>query len=417
MIERIGITGASGYIGQALVRRAQRAGSEVVAIGRRDIPGLECRYADLERIPPPSLLDGLDAVVHLAADTGGGDGLASAELRFVEALARTAADADIPLLVISSQTASPSAPSAYGRTKAAIECVTLPLGAVVVRPGMVYGGPARGFFGTLLDLTRKLPLLPDLRPPPLLQPVHVDDLADALLSAVGRHYQPGRVWRVAGSAMPFGDFLGAIARYRLRRKRLRVPVPAGLLGKLLRLASPVLGPALSSERLASLLQLPPMEAEEDLLELDVRLRAMADGLSPSGRPERRLLEEGRMLMHAFLGRPPQRWLSRRYARAMRCHGLDQALAWPGALLAHPAWVAALDTPAFRREAPLGSVAWRYAAAIRIAEAGTAHAELFLGSPAPARGLVSVLDIGLSCVRELHARCMRPQARRLLLRLQ
>ena len=43
----MGITGASGYIGRALVLRAQRAGWEVVALGRRDVPGLAHRRADL----------------------------------------------------------------------------------------------------------------------------------------------------------------------------------------------------------------------------------------------------------------------------------------------------------------------------------------------------------------------------------
>ncbi len=414
---RIGITGASGYIGLALVACARNAGHEVVVIGRRGLPGITAhRYADLAHLPPDDVLRGLDAAVHLAADTIGGAVPADAEIRFATELALQAARRGLPLLVVSSQTASAQAPSAYGRTKAAIEQAVRPLGAVVVRPGQVYGGAPQGLYGQLLGVVRKLPMIPDLRPQPMLQPVHVDDLAAALLAVIMSRPVPGRVWCVAGPALPFDAFLAAIARHRLRVRRVRIPVPAWLLRTLLALAGGVLGPRFSTARLDSLIRLPPLDAEADLQALGIRLRPLADGLGPHGRPERRLLEEGRALMCGLLGHPPYPFALRRYVQAMRTLGHGRALPLPAGLLAHPALIASLDTRAFRRAALPGNLAWRYGVAIRILEAQMRHAHEFLHPPGQAGWLQVLIDGARMAARELHTRLLAPWARRLAMRV-
>ncbi len=66
---RIAVTGASGFVGRAVVERALAEGHEVLALGRRPVPGrvgLEWRRWDLTTGPlgdPPPV----DAVVHAAA--------------------------------------------------------------------------------------------------------------------------------------------------------------------------------------------------------------------------------------------------------------------------------------------------------------------------------------------------------------
>ncbi|MEO6064351.1 MAG: NAD-dependent epimerase/dehydratase family protein, partial [Lysobacterales bacterium] len=336
----IGITGASGYIGRAVVARALQQGCEVVTIGRRGVAGLAHRHADLREDPAPDLLKGLDAVIHLAADTGGGGELVAAEIRFAHALASASQRAGLRLLVVSSQAASPNAPSHYGRTKAAIEERVLAHGASVLRPGLVYGGAESGLFGTLVGLVRRIPLLPDLRPRPQVQPIHVDDLAEGLVAATIRNHLPGQVRCVAGAPMTFVEFLAAIARYRVGRRRVRVPVPLATLRIALAGLSRLLGPTLGPERLDSLTRLPPMDCATDLGLLEIRLRPLPDGLSRSGRATRRMLWEGRALMHGFLGRGPSRWLARRYVHALQQHGQHGALDLPRRALAWPSLIAA-----------------------------------------------------------------------------
>lgn len=410
---RIGITGATGYIGTVLVARALRHGHEVVALGRRGIEGLEHRHADLCEDPAPNLLDALDAAIHLAADTGGAGGLGAEEIRFAEALAAASQRAGVPLLVVSSQAASPAAPSAYGRTKAAIEERVLARGASVLRPGLVYGGLAQGLFGKLIGLVRRLPVLPDLRPRPSVQPIHVEDLADALLAAALRNPMPGAVLCVAGPPIAFVDFLRAIARHRLRRRRASVPVPLSVLRAALSALSRVLGAAFSPERLDSLVRLRPMACDDDMSALAIQTRPLADGLSGSGRATRRLLREGQALMHGFLANAPSCWLARRYVLALRRHGQHRALELPGRMLDRPSLIAALDTPAFRRSVVIGDLAWRYGVAIRIVEASTAHAASFIGSTTRRQRLRALVDLCAGAAFEIQARLLRPFALRAL----
>src|SRR4051812_20407298 len=64
----IGITGASGFIGRAVVDLALRRGHEVIAFSRtpeRAIPGCEMRPFSLQR---PPVLDSCAAVIHLAGE-------------------------------------------------------------------------------------------------------------------------------------------------------------------------------------------------------------------------------------------------------------------------------------------------------------------------------------------------------------
>ena len=64
----LGITGASGFIGQAITDLALRRGHEVVAFTRhpeRAIPGCTMRGFGLDRVPD---LSGCDAIIHLAGE-------------------------------------------------------------------------------------------------------------------------------------------------------------------------------------------------------------------------------------------------------------------------------------------------------------------------------------------------------------
>lgn len=65
----LGITGASGFIGRALIDHALRRGHEVIAFTRdpkRGIPGCEMRAFSLET--PPDIA-GCDAIIHLAGES------------------------------------------------------------------------------------------------------------------------------------------------------------------------------------------------------------------------------------------------------------------------------------------------------------------------------------------------------------
>ena len=409
---RVGVTGASGYIGRELGAALPRDWS-MVSLGRRAGAATQpFRHCDLREALPDGLLDGLDAVVHLAADTGAGAVERGEEIAFAVALARAAEARAIPCVFVSSQAASPTAPTAYGRTKAAIEAAILPLGAVAIRPGQVYGGAERGLFGTLCGALRRLPFTPRLLPAPEVQPIHVDDLARAIVLAVARPDLRGRMLRVAGDPVPFDAFLGCIARDRLRCTRPPVPVPVAALRFALRLGRRLLGPRVDPGRLDSLLLLPAMDAGPDLAVLGIVPRELRDGMSRSGTPRRRLLLEGRAMARALLGRS---WkipdpLLRRYVRMLAAHSLHGALALRPVLLGYPVLLASLDRPAARQSSRKGDLAWRMEAMCRLCEAEPRLAPAFLGTGEQHR-LAAFADFARAGLTEVAARLLHPLARR------
>src|SRR5690606_19755678 len=365
---RLGITGASGYIGRALLR-ATPPGWQVGSLGRGKVaPAFEQRHADLSQPVPAGLLDGLDAVVHLAADTGDGGVAARQEIGFARDLARTAGERGIPMVFLSSQAASPHAPTGYGRTKAAIESAILPLHAAVLRPGLVYGGEERGLFGMLCALLRRSPLRPRLWPSPPVQPIHVDDLCAAIITVLGEPAFAGTVVSVAGPPVAFDVFLAALARYRLRTYRLPMPVPVAVLRPLLVLTERLFGPRLGPGRLDSLTQLPAIDTHADLQRLRIRPRDLQDGMSRSGSPRRRLLLEGRALARSLLGnRAVSAATLRRYVRALAMYDSSRALGLARLLLACPVLLAALDRPARRSAVARGELPWRMELMYRLCE--------------------------------------------------
>lgn len=66
---KVVITGASGLIGSALVESLERDGHEVMHLVRRDPASANERKWDPNGQPDPALVEGADAVVHLAAET------------------------------------------------------------------------------------------------------------------------------------------------------------------------------------------------------------------------------------------------------------------------------------------------------------------------------------------------------------
>ncbi len=412
---RIGVTGASGYIGGALTMRAKHDGSEVVALGRRAASGsAEWRVADLAQSPSDELLDGLDGVIHLAADTTGGNRIgAEAELAFARALATQARSRGIVCVFVSSQAASANAPSAYGRSKAAIEAALAELGAISIRPGLVIGGAEAGLFGMLCRLVRSVPLLPRLWPAPLVQPVHVDDLAAALLLAVAKPALCGRVLAVAGPALPFHQLLQKIARHRVRRRRFSVVIPVPLLHLSLRLARPFLGAGFAPERLDSLVGLPMLQADEHLAELGVCLRPLEAACERGGRGRRAWLEEANALTRGLLGVPAPAGMLRRYVRLLRARGVQHPLHLHELLLDHPSLLAALDTPSQRISSAVGSLQWRMSVVLRLAEAEPTLAEQFLLRSDASGSLGLLRSLFGVALLEASGRCQRPLARRLL----
>ena len=189
----IAVTGATGFVGQALLDRAglDRAGGEIRALTRRGQParnGVDWVAGDLaNKAALKRLVTGAEAVIHVAgvvnaADAAGFEaGNVSGTLNVIEA----AKAAGVPRIIhVSSLSAREPDLSAYGASKARAEKLVMASGLdwTIVRPPGVYGPRDVDYF-EMFRLARwgVLPVPPREGRSSL---IHVDDLARLLLALV-----------------------------------------------------------------------------------------------------------------------------------------------------------------------------------------------------------------------------------------
>ncbi len=223
----VAVTGASGFIGRALCRRLAEAGHATRALVRAPLaeldamPNVEQRtVGDLEILADwPRALDGVQAIVHLAAHAhgrGAPGGLRRLNVDAPAAAARAAQACAAHFVFISSakvhgeesaaplSEASPLAPrDAYGVSKADAEAALrrIPgLRLTVLRPPLVYGpGVKANFHALLAAIARGIPL-PLAAIANRRSIVYVDNLADAIVACLTRAQAVGRSYLLSDGA-------------------------------------------------------------------------------------------------------------------------------------------------------------------------------------------------------------------------
>jgi NADH dehydrogenase len=315
------VTGANGYIGREVVRAARAAGLEVRALARHPHaspdPGIRCFPYSLDGEPSEEALEGASAVIHLAMDlidTGDGGNVQGA-LKLRTAARRMGVRR---FVFVSSQSAAPTAISAYGRSKWQVERALDDQEDIVVRPGMVHGGPERGLFGVLCRMVSKLPVIPVVRGSAPLHPIHVEDLASALVGlATAPAPAEGPLCLGAIEPIPLREFLERLGEARIGRKPWLLPVPATPLVALLAPLSRVLPKAdFLRERLLGILALPAMDTAAGWRAAGFAPRPLDlrhDGKSRERRP---LLREGIALMRYVFGADASPFAARRWLRLL-----------------------------------------------------------------------------------------------------
>lgn len=235
---RIALTGATGFLGGAVLGQLIAGGHQVKALTRRPQPaqaGVAWIAGDLADVAAlDALAAGTDAVIHVAGAVNAPDrdGFVAANVTGTEALLAAAARAGISRFVlVSSLSAREPDLSDYGWSKHAGEKAVQASGLdwTIVRPPAIYGPGDREMLEMFRMARRGLVLLP---PEGRLSIIHVDDLARLLvtLAAEGgasRHrlYEvddglPGG-WRHRDLARALGQAVG--------RRCVALPLPGAAL--------------------------------------------------------------------------------------------------------------------------------------------------------------------------------------------
>ncbi|WKB52087.1 SDR family oxidoreductase [Eleftheria terrae] len=246
------LTGASGFLGRRLGLALLKAGHHVICAMRQPPsapePGLPMRYVqadferDLEVADWMPRLAGVDAVVNAAGILREQDGqsFANIHVRGPCALFAACAAAGVSrVLQVSALGADEQARTGYHLSKKAADdyLCSLPLASVaVVQPSLIYGpgGGSARLFTTLASLP--LIALPG-GGRQQVQPVHVDDVVQAVVALLEQDEVRGRVPLVGPRPVSLRDYLAAL-RQGLRLGRARfLPVPQALVGLAARLGS------------------------------------------------------------------------------------------------------------------------------------------------------------------------------------
>ena len=285
---RLLVTGGSGFLGGYVLREASRRGHEAVALVRSSTAaqtvashGAEPLTGDLDAtgaLAESFRVPGSDALVNLAS------------LGFGHAPAIVAAtqQAGIPRAVFVSTTAvttTLAAPTRRVRLDAEQRIRESGLKWTILRPTMIYGAQGDRNLSRLLALLSRVPVLPV----PgggrhLQQPVHVADVADAVLNAVERPAAAGARYDVAGpEPFTFSELLRASAAAVGSRTRF-IPVPlAPVVGAARCYELFSAGPRIRAEQFQRLAEDKAFAIDDAVRDLDYSPRPFADGILAEAR--------------------------------------------------------------------------------------------------------------------------------------
>lgn len=239
------VFGGAGFLGRRLVSRLATQGMTVrVAVRHPDPARVELRSMGFDQVTvvPADVRDqasvaaaiaGANAVVNTVSAyvEKGGVTFEAVHVQGAKTVAREAVAADVArLLLVSGIGADADSGSYYIRARGRGELMVrqeFP-GATIVRPGAMFG-PGDALFSTLADLARLLPVLPLIGGGHTrLQPVFVEDVAEAVASILTDPRTVGRTYELAGPGVFTLRELVSMTLHLMRKRRLFMPLPFAL---------------------------------------------------------------------------------------------------------------------------------------------------------------------------------------------
>ena len=238
----VSVFGGTGFLGRRLVRRLAAEGAALrIAVRFPNRARSVLRAADLDRVTV-SRADVRDQA-SVAAAVAGVDAVVNAVSAYVEkagvtfesvheqgakTVAQEAAAAGVARLVlVSGIGADPQSRSPYIRARGRGELVVRQAfpSATIVRPSAMFG-PGDALFGTLADIVRLLPVVPLIGGGRTrLQPVYVEDVAEAIVRMLADCGTAGQTYELAGPRVYTLHELVGFALRLIDKRRFLVPVP------------------------------------------------------------------------------------------------------------------------------------------------------------------------------------------------
>lgn len=295
MPRRILVTGANGFLGSRIVLRALQEAHQVRGLVRHKsdlslLPseGVEILCGDITDLEAlKQAVEGMDALIHVAGVTPekSPDWNLSRRVNVggTENVIEACRTLGVGRLVqISSMSAFPENPSAYGKTKweADEKLRASDLDFTILRPSIIYGPGDRGVYAKMVKELGKLPVVPVIgngKGP--MRPVHVDDVAWAAMAVLGQPNTIGNTYMLGGrDPMTMNDFLRATVEAQGKRARLlHLPVwLCRILAKTLALVSK--NPPLTEDNIAGITMAQQVDNSAAERDFGYQPRAYREGL-------------------------------------------------------------------------------------------------------------------------------------------
>lgn len=224
------ITGSNGYVGGRIKAGFAARGWEIFELTRSPRANSRAMQFRLGDELSPQVLSGVGALVHCAYDFSPlrWEDISAANVEGSRKILEAARAAGVKRIIfISSISSFEGCRSLYGRAKLEGEKIALANGALVIRPGLVYGKNPGGMFGRIVQNIRKSAIVPLIGGNAQIQYlVHDEDL-----SAFIERYAAGEV-DIAPQVLtaanehpwPFKQMIFEIAR-AVGKKPKFIPLP------------------------------------------------------------------------------------------------------------------------------------------------------------------------------------------------
>ena len=262
------VTGATGFVGHALLQRLCAAGHVVRCLVRRGSEGRLRGLGAIARIEGDVLtrrgleedMAGCDAVIHLVGiireHRAANVTFERVHVEGTQNVLEAAKAAGVQrYLHMSALGTRPGAASRYHRTKwAAEEAVRASgLGWTIFRPSIIYGR-GDGFVTLLASMVRRLPIVPVIGSGrQRLQPIGVEQVAAGFAEALERPATIKQTYEVGGpEAVTMLELLDLIGRALGRRRVRKVHVPLRAMTPVARLLHPLPGFPVTPDQLLML---------------------------------------------------------------------------------------------------------------------------------------------------------------------
>lgn len=238
------VFGGAGFIGRHVVQRLAKLGFIVRVAGRDTEKAGRLRpLGDVAQVVPVAAtltneasvaraVAGAMVVVNLVGilfERKSGD-FGRIQAEGAGRVARLAAAAGVRRMVhLSAIGADAGSKSGYARSKAEGEQAVLAAfpTATILRPSVVFGADDQ-FFNRFAGLATVLPFMPVVSGQTRFQPVHVGDVADAVMAAIAREDAAGRIYELGGPrVMTMREVLDFVLEHTHRRRPM-IALPRGL---------------------------------------------------------------------------------------------------------------------------------------------------------------------------------------------